>query len=164
MDDAIKRANDAVLERIQGVPAQTRSQLEAMMDPGSRVQPWEANDNAMSTADERVPAEVFCLAEFLCDEMQERGWKTEDVAVRMKTPSGAAMDLFCLDLVMAVQDDGLILDDELFSGIARAFDVSPEFFRNLHETWKRYPDRRSPFKCPEEIFGPISRRAMIRSV
>ena len=45
MDDAIKRANDAILERMQGVPAQTMTQLEAMMDPGSWVQRWEANDN-----------------------------------------------------------------------------------------------------------------------
>lgn len=129
------------------------------------------NDNEMilmkirgGAAVMQSPADVFCLAEHLCEEMQARGWRTEDVAARMGTPSGAAMDLFCLDLVMAVQDDGLIIDEEFFGGLARAFDVSAEFFRNLHEGWKRHPDRRSPFKCPEEIFGPISRRAMIRAV
>ena len=115
-------------------------------------------------SDARIPAEVVCLAEFLCEEMQERGWQTEDVAVRMGTPSGPALDLFGLDLIMVVQDGGLIIDDEFFAGLGRAFDVSPEFFRNLHEAWKRHPDRRSPFACPEEIFGPTSRRALIRTV
>jgi len=37
--------NDQILERMRGLPAQTMSQLEAMMDPSSWVQRWEANDN-----------------------------------------------------------------------------------------------------------------------
>lgn len=74
------------------------------------------------------------------------------------------MDLFCLDLIMAVQDDGLIIDDDMFAGLARAFNVSPAFFRNLHAVWLDHPDRREPFECPEDIFGPTSRRAMIRVV
>jgi hypothetical protein len=110
------------------------------------------------------PAEVTCLAAYLYEEIRERGWQTEQVAARMKTKNGAAMDLFCLDLIMAVQDDGLIIDDEMFDGLARAFDVSADLFRNLHATWKQYPDRRIPFECPEDVFGPTSRRAMIRSV
>lgn len=113
---------------------------------------------------ERVPAQVFCLAEFLYDEMVERGWTTEKVAVRMHTKHGAAMDLFCLDLMMCVQDDNLILDDDLFNGLGRAFDTDPQTFRNIHEEWLTHPDRRSPFEVPEEIFGPTSRRAMIRVV
>ena len=112
----------------------------------------------------RTPAEVFCLAEFLCEEMQARGWKTEDVAARMGTPSGFAMDLLCLDLTMAVQSDGLIIDDEFFAGLGSAIDVSVEFFRNLHQVWLTHPDRRSPFDCPEDIFGATSHRAMIRAV
>ena len=100
-----------------------------------------------------APAEVFCLAEYLCEEMQARGWNTEDVAVRMGTPGGVAMGTFRMDIIMAVQDDGLIIEDEIFDGLARAFSVSPEFFRNLHDQWKRYPDRRSAFECPEEIFS-----------
>ena len=111
-----------------------------------------------------APAEVFCLAEHLYDEMKARGWTTESVAVRMGTRNGAAMDLFCLDLVMAVQDDGLIIDAEMFEGLARAFGVSAEFFRSLHEAWLSHPDRRSAFECPEDIFGPASRRGLIRVV
>lgn len=62
MDDAIKRANDAILERIQGVPAKTMTRLEAMMDPGSWVQRWEANDNDVerdtSSRDPQRPGEL----------------------------------------------------------------------------------------------------------
>lgn len=113
---------------------------------------------------ERKPAEVFHLAEYLYDEMVARGWKTENAAVRMGTSRGAAMDLFCLDLLMAVHDENLIIDDEMFEGLGRAFDVSAQYFRNLHAGWLAHPDRRSPFDVPDEIFGPTSRRAMIRPV
>lgn len=114
--------------------------------------------------EQRTPAEVFSLAEHLYDEMIARGWKTENAAVRMHTKHGAAMDLFCLDLMMCVQDDNLILDDEFLSGLGRAFGVDPQTLRNIHDGWLKHPDRRSPFVVPEEVFGPTSRRAMIRAV
>lgn len=107
-----------------------------------------------------VPAEVFCLAESLSDEIIARGWTTEDVAVRMCTSRGPAMDLLIIDMLMCVQDDGLLIDEETFDGLARAFDVDPQFFRNLHAIWTQWPDRRSPFEPPESIFGPTSRQAI----
>ena len=108
------------------------------------------------------PAQVFSLAEILSDELQARGWKSEDAAVRMRTSHGAAKDLFFLDLILCIQDDGLLIDDETFDGLARAFDVDHQFFRNIHADWLQWPDRRSPFEPPESIFGPTSRRqAMI---
>lgn len=109
-------------------------------------------------------AEVFCLAEYLADEMQARGWKTEDVAVRMRTASGSALDLFMLDIIMCVPDEKLIIPEDVFDGLARAFDVNAEFLRNLHRTWLAHPDKRSPFEVPDDLFGPTSRRAMIRVV
>lgn len=50
MDDATKRANDAILERIQGIPAKRLSTLEylkAITDPNSGypLQDPQANDN-----------------------------------------------------------------------------------------------------------------------
>ena len=114
------------------------------------------NDNA--------PAEVFCLAEHLYDEMVARGWKTEDAAVRMQTKRGAALDLFFLDIIMCVPDEKLIIDDDVFEGLGRAFGMPPQFFKNLHADWSKYPDRRSKFEVPDEIFGPTSRRAMIHPV
>lgn len=109
---------------------------------------------------EHIPAEVFCLAESLADEIIERGWTTEDVAIRMNTSRGPAMDLFIVDLLMCVQDDGLLIDEETFDGLARAFDVDPQYFRNLHAVWQRWPDRRNSFEPPGSIFGPTSRQAI----
>lgn len=108
---------------------------------------------------EREPAEVFPLAEFLADEMTARGWQTEDVAVRMGGDRHVWRNLMCLNLVMCVHNDGLLIDDETFAGLAHAFDVSEEYFRNLDKMWREWPDRRSPFVPPESIFGPISRNA-----
>ena len=119
----------------------------------------------MST-EKRQPAETFCLAELLCDEMQARGWRTEDVAVMM---GGAVEDvgknLLAIDLLMCVQDDKLLVGERLFGELARVFDVDPEFFRNLDKAWRDAPpERRSPFTPPDSIFGPVSRRATMQIV
>jgi hypothetical protein len=54
VDDAIKKANDAILERMQGMPAKrmsTLEYLEAVTDPNSGypfLQDPQANDNSES--------------------------------------------------------------------------------------------------------------------
>lgn len=107
----------------------------------------------VTAADE--PAHVFSLAETLCDEMQARGWTTSDVAARMGGERQYAMSKFVVDLVLAVSPtkDRLIVDDETFEGLARAFDVSEQFFRNIDAAWRAWPHRRSPFEAPESLFG-----------
>lgn len=97
------------------------------------------------------PAEVFPLAEYLVEEMQERGWKTGDVALRM--PGEYGLNLFSLEMMIAVNDDDmLVIDDRTFAGLAAALDVSEAMLRNLHATWKQWPDRRSKFEAPEDVF------------
>ncbi len=96
------------------------------------------------------PAEVFPLAEYLVEEMQERGWKTGDLALRM--PGEYGLNLFCLEVMLAVSDDRLLIDDSTFAGLSAALDVSEEMLRNLDEAWRQWPDRRSEFAAPEEIF------------
>ena len=59
----------------------------------------------------------FSLAECLSEEMIERGWTTEDVVRHMQTGRDPAMDLFCLDLLMCVQDDRLLIDPVTFDGL-----------------------------------------------
>lgn len=110
------------------------------------------------------PAEVFSLAEHLYDEMVARGWKTEDAAIRMGSAKGAARDLLYLDILMCVPDEKLLIGDDAFDDLGRAFDMSSEYFKALHAQWLKYPERRSRFEVPDEIFGPTSRRAMIRPV
>jgi hypothetical protein len=117
------------------------------------------------TDSERVPAQVFCLAEFLCEEMEARGWRTEDVVARMSADADEfVVNLLALDLMMCVQDDKLLVGDRQFAGLAKAFGVSEEFFRNLDDMWRKRPDRRAPFSPPDSIFGPISRRASFHVV
>lgn len=112
-------------------------------------------------SEERIPAEVFPLAEFLAEEILARGWTTTDVAVRMGgTADDMARNLLIVDLVMCVQKDGLLMSDKIFAGLALAFDVDEQYLRNLDETWRRHPERRSRFTPPDSIFGPISRAAM----
>jgi hypothetical protein len=106
--------------------------------------------------EERIPAEVFPLAEYLADEMTARGWQTEDVAARMDGQE-FIKDLLCLDILMCVHDDQMLIGDELFGGLAHAFDVNEDYLRNLDRTWRENPDKRVPFKPPESLFGPISR-------
>lgn len=104
-------------------------------------------------AKERAPAEVFCLAEYLAEEMLERGWTAADVAARMGTGESVAHDTLVVDLLLAVQRDGLLIGEDTFSGLARAFGVSEQLFRNIDAVWRKWPDRRSPFKCPEELLS-----------
>jgi hypothetical protein len=116
------------------------------------------------TETKRVPAQAFCLGEMLYDEMVARGWRTEDAAARMKTSRGD-LDLFMLDLIMCVPEEKLLIPDDVFEGLGRAFEVDPQLFKNFHQAWlDAPPERRSPFKVPDEIFGPISRRQLIRPV
>ncbi len=110
---------------------------------------------------ERIPAEVFCLAELLSDEMVARGWTTEDVAFRIGCGDADEFrkNLLAIDLLMCVQDDNLLVGDRIFDALTEVFEVDPMFFRNIDTAWRNHPDRRSPFKPPDCIFGPISLRA-----
>lgn len=111
-------------------------------------------------------AEVHSLASYLADELAARGWQTEDAGVRMQTGRGAAHDILLFDLIMCVshRDDRMVLTDDVFDGLSRAFDVSADMFRNLHSVWVQNPGCRIEFVPEDNIFGPTSRRALIRAV
>jgi hypothetical protein len=115
---------------------------------------------------DRIPAEVFSLAEMLCDEMQARGWQTEDVAFRMGgTFDDFVRNLLTIDLLMCVQRDTLLVGDRMFNGLAHAFNVDHRTLRNLDAAWRQAPpDHRAPFTPPDSIFGPLSRRAAFNVV
>lgn len=104
----------------------------------------------------REPAEVFPLAQFIGDEMEARGWDASDVAFRMGWRDADEYGRFILyvELVLAIHDGPLLIDDDLFSRLAKAFGVSESFFRNLHETWTKYPDRRVAYEAPDVLFVP----------
>lgn len=119
----------------------------------------------MDETHERIPAEVFCLAELLSDELMARGWTTTTVALRMGGDiEETAKNLLAIDLLMCVQDDNLLVGDRLFDGLTKVFEVDSTYFRNIDATWRKHPDRRSPFEPPDAIFGPLSRRAAFHVV
>lgn len=98
-------------------------------------------------------AEVFCLAEYIAEEMDERRWTTTDVAIRMGDGASFGINCLTLELILAVQDDNLLLDDQTAKGIARAFDVSVEVIRNLDTRWRSQKCGRVPFVCPGHLFS-----------
>lgn len=112
---------------------------------------------------ERIPAEVFPLAELLGDEMLARGWTTDDVALRMG--GDVARNMLMVMLLLSVQREGLTINGATFDQLADVFGVDPMFFRNIDSAWRNAPaDRRQAYSPPEELFGPVSRRGFIHAV
>lgn len=107
---------------------------------------------------ERTPAEVWSLAEYLAEEMEERGWTVADVALRMGDESEYGVNFLAFGFCLAVQDDNFLLDDKTARGVARAFGVSEEFVRNLDNGWREQKTGRVAFECPEHLFAPRSDR------
>ena len=109
------------------------------------------------TGHERVPAEVWPLAAYLGEEMAARGWTTLDVAMRMggRGKDEVAFDLLCLDMLMCVHKDGLILGD-MPAKLSRAFGISPEYFVDLDAVWRAHPDRRVDYTPPDTLFSAAS--------
>ena len=108
--------------------------------------------------DNRVPAQVWPLASYIAEEMEARGWTTDDLALRMgeHTAEGVGVDMLTAMLLLSVQDDKLLVGDEMFAKLSVAFDVDEMYFRNLDAVWRNNPDRRAAFEAPESLFGPVS--------
>jgi hypothetical protein len=87
--------------------------------------------------------------------MTARGWTTSEVAKRMTTDDRYVETKLALDILMVVSPtkDTLKIDDATFSELATAFGVSVDYLKNIHAYWMRWPERRSAFECPEELFG-----------
>jgi len=108
-------------------------------------------------SEEQIPAMVFPMTEYIADEMAERGWTTVDVVKRMEGQRDFMFRLMAFDILMVVYGSErtkseVLVNDETFAGLARAFDVSEELFRNLDAVWKKHPDRRQHFLPPSAIW------------
>ena len=120
----------------------------------------------MSTERIPIPAEVFPLAEILGDEMEARGWTTDDVAIQMGGDEDEiAKNMLIVMLLLSVQKEGLVIGDKTLAGLTRAFDVDTAFFLNIDNAWRNAPAvSRRFYSPPERLFGPVSRRGFIRAV
>lgn len=101
------------------------------------------------------PVVVFSLAQYLGEEMEEREWTSWDVAARMggdDLPRNALM----VDILLAVQGvprEKVVIGADIYRQLERAFGVSEGFLERLNSEWEKYPDRRSAFEAPEELFS-----------
>lgn len=81
---------------------------------------------------------------FIAEELLERGWSVEDLAIRMATPDYDAhiheigRNLLTLDLYRNVgpTDRRCTIGDRAGRAIARAFGVSDDLIINLERAWR----------------------------
>lgn len=86
---------------------------------------------------EHPPAEVFPVGHYIAEELEARGWSDVDLARRMGGDN-PAVDLLCVQMLLAVHDPNLILDESTARKLARAFGTSHELFLNLDAYYRRY--------------------------
>lgn len=92
----------------------------------------------------RTPAECFPLGEYLQEELAARGWTPADVADRIGGTE-KERDIWCLtvDLLIHCSDmEGLELGQETAEALGRAFDVSPDYWLNLHRMYRQCVETR----------------------
>jgi plasmid maintenance system antidote protein VapI len=92
---------------------------------------------------ERIPAEVFHPSVFIQEEMDERGWDRDELAIRMTGPSDKnhlGVTRLSLDFYFDIGPvtPGLRIGAETAEMFAQAFGVSPQLFLNLESYWLKY--------------------------
>lgn len=83
---------------------------------------------------------ILHLAEVIQDEMRERGWDLDRLVMEMGPHYSAEEWGICKlswELFLEVQEPNILLGEVMAQQLADAFGVSPEFFINLHEEWRR---------------------------
>jgi plasmid maintenance system antidote protein VapI len=86
---------------------------------------------------DRKPAEAWPVRDFLFEEMAARGWTEWDVARQMG--GDAPMNVLILEFIFYLPyEESLFLGRDTAEDLDRAFNISPEFFLNLEETWRRF--------------------------
>jgi len=84
-------------------------------------------------------AECFHPSVVINEELAERGWTLRDLVFRMRRFEGEkawALQMLTLEMYMVVHEPNILLDDQTAEGLATAFDVSADLFKNLHNTWR----------------------------
>ena len=86
------------------------------------------------------PAEVFHTSVFIQEELDERGWSLRDLVFRMRrydSEKDWAINLLAIEMFMCVHEKNILLDQQMADELGLAFDVNPQFFLNLHESWRK---------------------------
>lgn len=80
------------------------------------------------------------LADIVQDEMRERGWSLDTLVMNMGpffTEQDWGVCKLSWEMFFAIREPYVVLGDTMAQQLADAFDVSPEFFTNLHEGWRK---------------------------
>lgn len=106
------------------------------------------------------PADTFHPAEYIRDELVERGWTTDELV--LIHAGGEWRDLMALNLYMCVQSPRLSMGD-LPNILALGFGTSEEMWANLDAAWRKAPDRSEKVEMPDSIFGEVSRGSIVET-
>lgn len=82
----------------------------------------------------REVAEVFHPAEFLSDELEDRGWSVADLAARLPGEYGVNHLAIEMYLTCGPKEPDLRMG-EMAVGISRALGCDPDFFSDLETAW-----------------------------
>lgn len=80
------------------------------------------------------------LAELIEDEMTERGWTLDDLVMNMGphyTPEAWGICHLSWEMFFTVREPCVVLGEPMAQQLSEAFDMSPAFFTNFHEAWRR---------------------------
>lgn len=91
------------------------------------------------------PAECFHLSEIINEELAERGWSLNDLVFRMRrfeSEKDWQIERLAVEMFLTVHDPDILLGD-MAQGFATAFDISPQFFMNCHESWRKWVKERA---------------------
>jgi len=92
----------------------------------------------------RRRAEAFPVGYFVRDEMVARGWSSTVLALRMG--GDVVKNELVVDMLLAVHDPNLILDETAAAGLARAFGTSKDYWLNLDRAWREWALSRPEIK------------------
>lgn len=88
--------------------------------------------------------EQFHLAEFIEEELKTRGLTLRDMVMRMGPFSSEGDWAVCQlswEMFMVVRDVNCLLGEEMANQLAKVFGCSPQFFTNMHESWRAWKQR-----------------------
>lgn len=96
--------------------------------------------------DELRLAEVWHPSVFIKEEMAERGWSLDDLVMNMgphfsEKDWGICKLSWEMYLEIGPENANMTLGQEMADELGDAFDVNPQTFLNLHESWMRAHDR-----------------------
>ena len=77
---------------------------------------------------------TFHVGVFIHEEMLERNWDADDLAMHMGGEFG--VNRLALDLIFTIRDKNLLLGDDIAAGLSMAFGTSKELWLNLDKAWR----------------------------